>query len=145
MLESRLYVSRSRLTTPGSNREIEEIVRLARSRNEERGITGALIFTDTSFAQIIEGEKAALDELMCSILKDPRHADVQVVRHLAVRERHFHRWSMAYSGPSFYVKRHIKPLLDSWDMSEDKSRRVERLATLISEFSVEGDGSLVAA
>jgi hypothetical protein len=52
---------------------------------------------------------------------------------------------MAYSGPSFYVKRHIKPLLDSWDMSEDKSRRVERLATLISEFSVEGDGSLVAA
>jgi hypothetical protein len=136
MLNSLLYVSRSLVESAKADEEVERIVQLARVKNKELGITGALVFTQTSFAQVIEGSKTALDQLMASVLNDARHTDVQVVRTDELQERRFSDWWMAYSGPSFYVDRHIKPLLGDRDDESERSRRADRLIALMREFTV---------
>jgi hypothetical protein len=52
-----------------------------------------------------------VNEIMASIEHDPRHKDLQVVQLSAITERRFADWTMAYSGPSFFVDRYIKPLV----------------------------------
>jgi hypothetical protein len=108
---SLLYVSKSNLTLPEEAGEVLAIVATARRRNAELGVTGALVFTESRFAQVLEGDEEAIDALMLSILKDRRHEQVTVVDRTEVAMRRFPQWSMAYSGPSLYVDRHIKPLL----------------------------------
>lgn len=135
MLKSLLYVSRSRLASEKSSAEVEEIVRQAQARNEQAGITGALIFTESNFAQVIEGENAAIDRLVASIMLDRRHTDVRIIRDCEIEERLFGGWWMAYAGPSFYVNRHIKPLLADEINEGDRGPRAERLISLMHEFT----------
>jgi hypothetical protein len=134
MLKSLLYVSRSRLSPAESAAQVEGVVRLARSRNEGLGITGALMFTEASFAQVIEGSAAALEELMASINADPRHSDIRIIRASCIDERRFGGWSMAYAGPSFYVNRHIKPLLADEVNERERATHTDRLVGLMHEF-----------
>ncbi|HZG10124.1 MAG TPA: BLUF domain-containing protein [Allosphingosinicella sp.] len=135
MLESRLYVSRSKLELAQSHEAVEAIVQVAQVRNAALGVTGALISTGSCFAQILEGAPAAVDQVMASICRDGRHFDVRVVSVLSIRRRRFGEWWMAYSGPSFYVNRHIKPLLEESVGELDTSIRSERLSALMSEFT----------
>ncbi len=143
MLKSLLYVSRSRLDSLESAVQVADIVGSARPRNESLGVTGALIFTEASFAQVIEGSGAALDELMGSILKDNRHDDIRIISICEIEERRFGQWWMAYSGPSFYVNRHIKPLLTGKMNESDSGARAERLIALMLEFTATGESPLL--
>ena len=135
MLKSLLYVSRSRMTLAESSSQVEDIVRLAQVANQALGVTGALISTEADFAQLIEGSEAAVDKLMAKILVDPRHEDVRVVKISEIQERRFDGWWMAYSGPSIFVNRHIKPLLTGHINESDRGPRAERLIKLMQEFT----------
>src|SRR4051812_6933757 len=106
-----LYVSESCLSWPEDAAQIDEIVAGARRRNERLSLTGALIYTRTHFAQVLEGGKPAIEEVMASIRADVRHRNIQTVADQPLTKRHFPNWTMAYSGPSFYVDRQIRPLL----------------------------------
>lgn len=113
MISSVLYVSSSLLSSDGQPEEIEKILAAARARNATLGVTGALVFTEARFAQILEGGEDSVAQIMASIKQDSRHKDVQIVEMSRIAERRFAGWTMAYSGPSFYVDRHIKPLVAS--------------------------------
>ncbi len=110
MLRSLLYVSLSNLNLPGEAAEIDRIVGIARARNAALGITGALLFTETRFAQVLEGASAAVGEVMALIERDPRHRDIHVVLDEEITARRFDRWSLAYSGSSLVLDRKLKPL-----------------------------------
>jgi hypothetical protein len=103
MINSLLYVSRSLLRLPDQAEEIDNIVAVARTRNADMDITGALAFTETHFAQVLEGSQDALEELMKSIRRDWRHTDIQVTQAETLGDRRFPDWRMAYSGPSVFV------------------------------------------
>ena len=51
-----LYVSESCLSWPEDAHQVDEIVTVSRGRNEQLSLTGALIYTRTHFAQVLEGE-----------------------------------------------------------------------------------------
>ncbi|HWH18609.1 MAG TPA: BLUF domain-containing protein [Allosphingosinicella sp.] len=119
-VSSLLYVSVGLLRPEEQKSEIDDIVGVARSRNEELGVTGALVYTGEHFAQVLEGSASAVDELMTSICRDPRHAKVDIVEVVDIAERRFTGWSMAYCGPSLYVDRHIRPLFK--DIAEPGTR-----------------------
>jgi hypothetical protein len=93
-----VYCSRSRLT--GSRADIEmrvrEILATARVKNHANGLTGALAFTDSCFAQVLEGALDELGPVMARIRADPRHADLKVLEHSSPEARLFPNWSMAY-------------------------------------------------
>lgn len=106
---SLLYVSKTLLEFPQGDAEVANIVEVGLARNAQLGVTGALISTPSYFAQVLEGERAAVDELMASINADPRHMRIKMVREVE-EERRFPIWSMAYSGYASFVDRQIAPL-----------------------------------
>ena len=76
MFERIVYVSRALATT--GPREVYDIVRVASNRNAELGLTGALIFLDGYFLQVIEGLSSPLHERFAIIAADTRHTEVSV-------------------------------------------------------------------
>jgi hypothetical protein len=134
MISSLLYVSRSLLRQPDEAREIDNILAVARTRNANLNLTGALAFTETHFAQVLEGSRSAIDELMESIRRDRRHTDIQVTRVETLPERRFPDWRMAYSGPSIFVTNRIKPLLEESLHPSGKVIKSDLLILLLHEF-----------
>jgi hypothetical protein len=137
-----LYVSESCLSWPEDAHEVDDIVAAARRRNEEVSITGALIYTRTHFAQVLEGEAAALHSVMASIREDPRHRNIHVVSDEPLSSRCFPDWTMAYSGPSFYVDRKIRPLLSEATDPERSRRAAAGLLALMREFAADSPGKM---
>ena len=89
-----IYSSKS--ATPMQMDELEELLEHARSSNAEKGITGALVYVDGVFLQILEGEPEAVQELMGKISKDFRHETVIVLKEGAIPSASFSDWEMAY-------------------------------------------------
>lgn len=134
MVVSLLYVSRSTLELPRQSAEVERIVAQSLGRNPDLDITGALIFTEEHFAQNIEGSAASIDILMASIMRDPRHCDVQIVYRETLPARRFEAWTMAYGGPSTFVAGNVLPLTDP--LAAPAQRKAsERLITLMRQFA----------
>ncbi len=134
MLTSLLYVSTSLLPARDEQRFVSDIVAVARARNAALGVTGALVLGRGHFAQILEGERAAVDELMFSIRRDRRHTAVNVAEIAEIGQRCFHDWSMAYAGPSTYVVRQIAPLLPVLQEAQRRQATVNRLRVVMQEF-----------
>jgi hypothetical protein len=89
-----IYSSES--ATPMQMDELEELLEHARRSNAEKGITGALIYVDGVFLQILEGDMETVQELMGKISKDFRHETVTVLKEGAIPSAAFSDWEMAY-------------------------------------------------
>ena len=132
-----LYVSRSLLRLPQQSGEVDRIVAVARRENARLGVTGALVFTRAHFAQVLEGDEQAVGTLMERIRKDRRHDGVRVVSKGMRDSRLFPQWSMAYSGGSLYVDRHIRPLLAAPFEAGVTDPLAEKLVRLMREFAAQ--------
>jgi len=86
----------SQATQPMTVADLEEILVDARTGNEKRNVTGALVYVDGVFFQLLEGEEAAVRTLMASIASDTRHRSVKVFHEAQVPTRAFESWRMAY-------------------------------------------------
>ncbi|GAA0731763.1 BLUF domain-containing protein [Sphingomonas japonica] len=134
VIESLLYISRSTVSSDQSQRVISSVVDTARRRNSRVGLTGALLFTGTHFAQVIEGDANAIERLMVALRRDARHDDLRVVERQIIPNRRFTEWSMAYFGPSQFVSRHVTRLLGN-PSTVDRRRAAEWLTDLLCEFA----------
>lgn len=93
-----LYVSQ---LAPGQSfTTLKQIAAVARVRNPESRITGALLFDGERFCQLIEGPEADVKALMVAIALDPRHTDVRLLFEAPVSgERIMTRWVSGYCEP----------------------------------------------
>lgn len=131
---SLLYVSRAVLPTNGRELAVAQIVDTARAANAIIGVSGALIFTGSRFAQVLEGEQDVVQQLFEQLCRDSRHTDVVKLAECPVEARRFGGWSLAYAGPSAYVGRMIsKPLAQTLRGS---TANVHELVRLMAEFSM---------
>ena len=80
--------------------EIASILAVSRENNRRKGITGALVFNGSVFAQVLEGSLPQIEAIYEHIQCDPRHSDVVLLSNAAATERAFSDWSMAYTDPS---------------------------------------------
>ena len=120
-MESVLYVSTSLLDPALAEQAVAQIVADSIARNRDRGITGAMIYTGTHFAQIIEGPSESIAALMRSLRADPRQTNIVVIEHVPLSKRRFSEWNMAYSGPSQFIGRQVSRVLN--DPSPAELRR----------------------
>lgn len=127
---SLLYVSQ-RLASDG---DVDDIVAVARARNAQLQVTGALITSPGRFAQILEGPRAAVDRLMDSIRRDRRHADVEILLYDDIDRRRFPDWSLAYSGASVFVDGLIKTLAERTSPQPDP-HHLRRLVDVMQGFA----------
>ena len=90
----------SQATEPMTVPDLEKILTDARAGNQARDVTGALVYVDGVFFQILEGDEAVIRSLMASIARDTRHQSVKVFYEAPVDVRAFESWSMAYLAPT---------------------------------------------
>jgi hypothetical protein len=81
------YVSRAAAHIGAA--ETYEIVRGAHNRNQRNGLTGALLFADGHFVQVIEGDPFHVRHRFERIAADTRHEAVTLRLEQAVPERLF--------------------------------------------------------
>jgi Sensors of blue-light using FAD len=86
----------SEAATPMQADDLRELLDYARRNNGAKGITGALIYAEGMFLQILEGDRVLLHDLMAKIRKDVRHESVLVLREGEVSTAVFSSWKMAY-------------------------------------------------
>ena len=91
-----IYSSES--ATPMQQDDLEELLEQAQTHNAPRGITGALVYAEGLFLQILEGDRVELQDLMARIVRDVRHETVTVLREGEVPRAVFAGWTMAYVG-----------------------------------------------
>ena len=86
----------SEAATPMQTDDLQELLDHARRSNGAKGITGALVYAEGIFLQILEGDKVLLQDLMAEIRRDVRHESVFVLREGEVPTAIFGSWKMAY-------------------------------------------------
>lgn len=133
-LASLLYISRSTIAPEEAEAVVPEIVAASVTRNAATGLTGALLFTGTHFAQALEGGEAAIEDLMHRVSRDTRHHEIVIVEQGPLEQRRFDTWGMAYFGPSQFVSRHVTRLLNDPSPAE-RRRAADWLGELLREFT----------
>ena len=93
-----IYRSHSRIPEDGMKQELGKILRAARKNNAAQGVTGALMYYDTWFAQALEGPAEAVHGIFAKIKADDRHNAIEIKADGPVTERVFARWAMANVG-----------------------------------------------
>lgn len=77
-----------------TNESLRELAKTSSKRNESLGITGLLLLSDETFLQVLEGPSSGVNQLYLSILKDPRHEEVTLMKFDPVSNRLFEDWAM---------------------------------------------------
>lgn len=95
-LERLVYTSRS--TEPVGSLGLFNLLNNAREKNARLNITGHLLYADGVFTQCFEGPTESIESLWNSLLKDPRHFDIEVLIREPIEQRRFPDWSMAFSS-----------------------------------------------
>ncbi len=95
------YHSRNRLIgfTLDRTDALMNILKVSRSRNATTGVSGALMFNEQRFVQVLEGERDAVEETFARIQRDARHTALIVIARRQEPCRQFQE-SMALVGRS---------------------------------------------
>lgn len=83
---------------PHLRADLKGILEAAKRNNMANGVTGALLFNQVYFAQVLEGDRKAVTETFCRIAADPRHTDLVILDGSAIEKRRFADWSMCFVG-----------------------------------------------
>lgn len=89
-----IYYSENSLSVRKRRSDLEHILASAIKNNTAAGITGALIFDDMWFVQVIEGPTDAVKSTFERVSHDNRHDNVKLLQKKQVAERHFPDWPM---------------------------------------------------
>ena len=90
-----MYRSRNRISADHLGDELADLFARARSNNQRRDITGALLVSDQWFVQVLEGDETLVRSLFERIRTDPGHDAVEVIYTEPAAARAFGHWSMA--------------------------------------------------
>jgi hypothetical protein len=88
------YVSRA--TDAFDHASIQSMLQGAQRSNAGLRITGCLLFSGRCFAQVLEGDEAAVTALTQRIATDPRHTDLRLLSKTRRAEREYADWSLGY-------------------------------------------------
>lgn len=89
-----LYTSKA--LKPFNEIELQKLLELARLNNSKKSITGMLLYCNSIFIQLLEGNEEDLNKLFEIISKDARHIEVKKVIESEISSPQFPDWSMGY-------------------------------------------------
>lgn len=78
--------------------ELRRILDSSVRHNAAKKVTGMLLYSHSSFMQVLEGDGADVDEVMSRIEMDPRHHGICILSRSKVPAREFGQWSMGFRG-----------------------------------------------
>ncbi|MBK6266605.1 BLUF domain-containing protein [Marivirga sp. S37H4] len=92
MLSQLVYVSKRK--TNCTEEEIEKILDSCKKNNPPLDITGILLYSDTKFIQLVEGESKTIMSLYDKIKGDSRHENCIMISLSPIKEKTFPSWHM---------------------------------------------------
>ena len=78
---------------------VADILRVSRANNAADGVTGALLYAEGNFLQVLEGVPEVVARTYERICRDPRHRRVLTFLDQQTDRRLFAEWSMALVRP----------------------------------------------
>ncbi|SFQ79111.1 BLUF domain-containing protein [Hymenobacter arizonensis] len=118
----------SRLLHPFSDAEVPGMLDRWRRRNERGNITGVLLYNDGAVLQVLEGSRAAVQDLFAAIAADVRHCAVVRLGDGPVPGRAFADWSLRFHAVD---AADFARCLQHWKTG---SPRAQQLAPLLAGF-----------
>lgn len=110
---------------------LADILEQSRRNNSADGITGALLFHDGNFIQILEGPQAEVTACFDRINRDERHRCVIVLESEPVEARIFSSWDMGFVSMDGRSTDQRDNFIDlSGLTSSDKMTEIERDETI---------------
>lgn len=92
MLSQLVYVSTRKPEC--TDKEIEKILDSCKKNNAPLNITGVLLYSDTKFIQLVEGDSKIIMNLYNKIKTDPRHNKPTMISYGPIKEKAFPKWHM---------------------------------------------------
>lgn len=92
MLSQLVYVSNRKKNC--TEEEIEKILASCKKNNPPLDITGILLYSDTKFIQLVEGEYKVINDLYTKIKTDPRHDQCRLISIGTIKQKAFPSWHM---------------------------------------------------
>jgi hypothetical protein len=131
---SLIYISQSLIERPDRTEVLDQIEAASIARNSMLDLTGLLIASPNHFAQLLEGPILSVWAVMSSIMADPRHTDVRIVRDARVGKPCCPNWRMARFDSEAFGNAWISPLLLAAHQGEDTDalRRVEQVIEAVA-------------
>lgn len=77
-----------------SGDDLLHLLRTCQENNRNQEITGILLYNEGTFVQVLEGPSEAVDGLLQTIERDPRHKGILELLRGELTERQFGDWSM---------------------------------------------------
>lgn len=98
------------------------ILEQSRKNNPSIGVTGLLCVSASHFIQVIEGGRSEVAGILTSIMRDPRHTNVQILVYEEILERRFANWTMGQVNPdklnpTLLLKYFTRPEIDPFSVS----------------------------
>jgi hypothetical protein len=81
---------------PLTHEALVDLLEQSRTRNVARRVTGMLLYRDSRFLQLLEGDERVVRDLYARITTDPRHQRVRTVGERRRLLRQFPTWTMAF-------------------------------------------------
>ena len=128
------YVSTATELMPVS--ELVDLLEECRPRNQDRGLTGMLLYRGGNIIQVLEGARADVETVFAAIERDPRHRDVSVLQRKDVDERAFPDWAMGFRNVAEREVRDVMTLAEFVRRpdAEGLGDRAENTYALLSLF-----------
>lgn len=111
---------------PNGNEGIDNILKVANQNNQEKQISGMLLFKGGVFIQLLEGAKDEALELYGKIASDLRHEGQKILLKQECEERLFADWTMAYQNVSDIDLEMMSTVID-WKEIVRRSRAGEQI------------------
>jgi hypothetical protein len=92
MLSQLVYVSNREKNC--TDEEIEKILASCKKNNPQLNITGILLYSDTKFIQLVEGEYKVINDLYNKIKTDSRHDQIRLISIGPIEKKAFPSWHM---------------------------------------------------
>jgi len=144
MFISVIYVSKRLPGWALSKEAIDKLVIELTDRNARLGLRGALLITGLHIAQIIEGPEEAVDDLVASIMSDPRHERVTIIERKPIDGYRFADWRLVYRGDATYMDQKVAAVLAKQEAltKANDTRELYDLMRLLARESHKQDGPI---
>ncbi len=126
--------------------QLGSIMAASRRNNQAADITGALVYDESWFLQVLEGERRAIWETFNRIGEDERHADCLLVEMVDIDGRMFGNWWMGLATRDTSTAAAFLPYLDKGVLRADvmSGRNVLALMTSLAKLGLNREMRAVA-
>ena len=115
-------IYKSRSIMPVDWALVNAIIEASQQQNVSRKITGVLLATRTHFLQVLEGSFEDVNKLYCTIVRDPRHHQIQLVSFTCTEKPIFAAWAMHGIGLFNFNRELSQQLKDSYGEEDGEVR-----------------------